>query len=58
MLTPLEGHSNRVTSVSVTADGPQCVSTSYDCTLRIWDMEAGTCLHSWKGILTGSISYR
>jgi WD40 repeat protein len=39
--TVLEGHTEGVTSVSVTADGRRAVSGSEDKTLRMWNLETG-----------------
>jgi WD40 repeat protein len=39
----LEGHTDRVTSVVVTADGQTAVSESYDGTVRVWDLASGRC---------------
>ena len=38
----LAGHSARVTSVAISADGKRVVSGSYDNTVKIWDVETGT----------------
>jgi len=37
----LEGHTNSVWAVAVTADGRRAVSASWDETLRLWDLESG-----------------
>ncbi|KAJ6564303.1 WD40-repeat-containing domain protein, partial [Mycena capillaripes] len=42
--TPLEGHTNWVTSVAFSPDGKRIVSGSYDHTVRIWDAETGAAL--------------
>ena len=34
-----EGHEGRINAVAVTPDGRQCVSASYDRTLKVWDLE-------------------
>jgi WD40 repeat protein len=36
----LEGHTNEVTSIASLADGRRLISTSYDHTVRLWDLEA------------------
>ena len=41
---PLSGHTDRVTSLAVAADGRRAVSASFDETLRVWDLETGLCL--------------
>jgi len=35
----LEGHTNQVTAVALSADGKRAVSGSWDMTLRVWDLE-------------------
>jgi WD40 repeat protein len=37
------GHRARVESLALTSDGETLVSTSYDRTLRIWDLRTGQC---------------
>jgi hypothetical protein len=48
-LRTLQGHSECVTSVSVTPDGRRAVSGSDDKTLRVWDLESGQCLRTLAG---------
>ena len=43
-LRALDGHTSRVSSVSVRPDGKLAVSGSEDKTLRVWDLETGVCL--------------
>ena len=38
----LVGHSDRVRSVAISADGKRVVSGSRDETVNIWDVETGT----------------
>jgi WD40 repeat protein len=40
-LRRFEGHGDRVTSVTVLADGRRALSGSWDQTLRLWDLETG-----------------
>ena len=40
-LRKLEGHSDYVNSVAVTADGKRAVSASLDNTLKLWDLDTG-----------------
>ncbi len=35
-----DGHTNQITALTVTADGRWLVSTSYDHTVRLWDLQA------------------
>jgi WD domain, G-beta repeat len=44
LLRTLEGHSDRVNGVAVTADGRRAVSASWDNTLKVWDLDTGSCL--------------
>jgi WD40 repeat protein len=48
-LRVLEGHTRRVTSVSVTPNGLRAVSASADKTLRVWELETGQCLRVLEG---------
>src|SRR4028119_1285081 len=41
LLRTLEGHSNSVNAVAVTADGKRAISGSSDNTLKIWDLTTG-----------------
>ncbi len=43
-LRTLEGHSDSVYGVAVTADGKRAVSASGDKTLKVWDLETGMLL--------------
>ena len=45
----LEGHTNSVHSVAVTADGRRALSGSSDQTLRLWDLSSGECLRTFAG---------
>lgn len=49
MLRTLEGHSDTIKSVSVTADGRRAVSGSADKTLKVWDLESGACVRTLEG---------
>jgi WD40 repeat protein len=42
-LRTLQGHTDIVNAVALSADGKRAVSSSNDGTLRVWDVEAGTC---------------
>ena len=42
----LTGHAESVRSVAVSADGRIAVSGSKDCSVRVWDVTSGTCLHT------------
>ncbi|KJU84114.1 repeat-containing protein [Candidatus Magnetobacterium bavaricum] len=45
----LQGHSNDVTCVAISADGMKIVSGSKDNTLRIWDIATGNLLKTLEG---------
>ena len=52
-LRTLEGHSEPVTSVALSADGRTIISGSAEGTIKVWDLESGDCLrtlqgHSWR----------
>jgi WD40 repeat protein len=36
----LDGHTNTITALAATPDGRRLISTSYDHTVRVWDLEA------------------
>jgi WD40 repeat protein len=38
----LDGHSNAITALAATPDGRRLLSTSYDHTVRVWDLQAAT----------------
>jgi WD40 repeat protein len=41
LIRVLEGHRAMVSAVAVTADGTRAVSTSFDDTIRVWDLATG-----------------
>ncbi|MBA3036102.1 MAG: protein kinase [Desulfobacterium sp.] len=43
------GHSDSVTSVSLSYDGRYALSGSRDNTLKLWEVETGKCLHTFEG---------
>lgn len=45
----LEGHTEKVTSVSFSPDGRTLVSTSLDKTIKIWDYNQKEIIQSWEG---------
>jgi WD40 repeat protein len=49
LLRMLEGHSNYVSGVAVTADGKRAVSASQDRTLKVWDLDSGRALRTLEG---------
>lgn len=44
VLKVLSGHTDRVRSVFYSLDGEKIVSSSYDGTVRVWDIEKGECI--------------
>ena len=49
MVCTLEGHTDAVDAVAVTANGRCAVSASRDHTLRLWDLSSGKTLHTLQG---------
>ena len=49
LLRTLEGHSNSVNAVAVTADGKRAISGSDDKTLKVWDLTTGNELFTLNG---------
>ncbi|MFM6367676.1 MAG: WD40 repeat domain-containing protein [Dolichospermum sp.] len=45
----LAGHNDAVTSVKVTPDGKKIVSSGWDRTVKVWDIETGECLTTFVG---------
>ena len=45
----LIGHTDLVSSLSITSDGRHAVSGSWDGTLRVWELKTGRCLRVLKG---------
>jgi WD40 repeat protein len=55
LVRTLEGHSDSVNGVAMTADGKRAVSASSDGTLKVWDLESGRALRTLEGH-DGSVS--
>ena len=49
MIRTLSGHSDRVMSVALSADGSRALSGSSDNTLKLWDLITGDCLATFCG---------
>ena len=41
MISPLKGHSQKITSIAFSPDAKKIVSGSDDKTIRVWDAETG-----------------
>ena len=39
-----EGHSNKIYSIALSADGKHVISGGFDHTIRVWEVESGRCL--------------
>ncbi len=50
----LKGHTGEVTAVSITPDGKQAISGSWDGTCILWDLVSGKAIFTLKG--TGSVN--
>jgi U3 small nucleolar RNA-associated protein 21 len=54
-----DGHSREITDISFTPDGRRLLTSSVDCTVRVWDIITGRCL-SWHlfpdAVLTMTVS--
>jgi WD40 repeat protein len=48
-LATLDGHTDRVTSCTVTPNGQHVISTSDDRTLKVWDLATARCLLTHRG---------
>ena len=48
-LMVLRGHEDDLLCIALTPGGRKAVTTSFDCTLRVWDLVAGGCVHVLKG---------
>ena len=44
-----QGHSSYITGVVITSDGKECISGSFDKTIRIWNLETGQCRRTLEG---------
>ena len=49
LVRTMEGHSDGIKGVAVSADGRRAVSASGDKTLKVWDLETGCPLHTLEG---------
>ena len=49
LLRTLNGHSEEVSAVAVTADGKRAISGSFDSTLKLWNLETSEVIASFTG---------
>ncbi|MEY3870106.1 MAG: hypothetical protein RLZZ338_3997 [Cyanobacteriota bacterium] len=49
LIRTVTGHSDPVKAVALTPDGTRVVSTSFDNTLKVWDLATGEFLHTLTG---------
>ena len=49
LLRTLQGHTQAVNGVALSADGRRAVSASSDNTLKVWDVENGSLIHTLEG---------
>ncbi|WP_185696226.1 WD40 repeat domain-containing protein [Buchananella hordeovulneris] len=45
----LTGHADHVSAACLSEDGRRALTTSFDGTTRLWDVQSGVCLHAWDG---------
>src|SRR5262245_25566421 len=45
---PLQGDTGALKGVALSGDGRRALSGAGDCTLRLWDLEGGTCLRAFE----------
>ena len=45
----LNGHEHEVSSVQFLVGGDYLFSASRDCTIKMWDITSGFCVHTLKG---------
>src|SRR5262249_31937205 len=50
LVRTLEGHSDQVSALAVSADGRHAVSASYDQTFKVWNLDAGRELRTLKNL--------
>ena len=49
VLRRMEGHTDHISSISITREGHHVVSGSYDRSLRLWDLTSGECIRTLWG---------
>ena len=49
----ISGHKENISSFSISADGRKCISGSLDNTLKLWDLETGSCIRTLVGHNSG-----
>ena len=53
LIRTLEGHAQRITAIAVTPTGNHAVSSSWDLTVKLWDLATGKEIRSFKIDTTG-----
>jgi WD40 repeat protein len=49
LLNTLEGHLSSIVSIALIPGQKKILSASFDCTLKLWDLNTGTCLRTFQG---------
>ncbi len=47
-LLKIKAHDSHVVGLVFTADSKKLFSSSFDRTIKIWDLDSGNCLHTWQ----------
>jgi WD40 repeat protein len=47
-LLSIKAHDSHVVGLVFTADSKKLISSSFDRTIKTWDLDSGNCLHTWQ----------